>query len=359
MFEGRHRTFISITAYATAIFLQVVNDGVAQQQLFPDLFGLFSNQMRMRAEPHGNAVSGRRNLPKGGDIFPNGSNGPSFNCATAYEPSQISICQHPDLAALDRTMAEAYVSARTAFPGRAAQIAMEQRSWIKQRDACGSATACIQKLLLDRTAALRQETQPPLQSSDANSGGLPPVEPERPVYHPVDCDASPSGQGPSFDCTKAHSGVEIAICRSPILACLDAQLATTYKDAFTRFAYALKDAEKYKQLAWLSERGRCEGNEGCLEKMYRQRLAELSAFAGPLSRDSSGSQNNSRDGASNGLNMSDRRRLTEERQKNLSQCQGLTTFAKFRDCECLADAFMAERIKQGWSVGENAIRDRI
>ncbi|MGH9828958.1 MAG: hypothetical protein ACREDR_37550, partial [Blastocatellia bacterium] len=139
----------------------------------------------------------------------------------------------------------------------------------------------------------------------------------------------------------------------------DAQLASTFKDAFTRFAYALKDVEKHKQLVWLSQRGSCVGNEDCLEKMYRQRLAELSAFAGPLSRDSSGPQNNSRDGAFNGLNMSDRRRLTEERQKNLSQCQGSSRFTIFRDCECLADAFMAERIKQGWSVDEKAIRDRI
>ncbi|MGH6863504.1 MAG: lysozyme inhibitor LprI family protein, partial [Methylocella sp.] len=143
-----------------------------------------------------------------------------------------------------------------------------------------------------------------------------------------------AGQGPSFDCAKAHSAVEIAICRSPNLACLDAQLASTYKDAFTRFAYALKDVEKHKQLVWLSQRGSCVGNEDCLEKMYRQRLAELSAFAGPLSRDSSGPQNNSRDGAFNGLNMSDRRRLTEERQKNLSQFQGSSRYTIFRDCEC-------------------------
>jgi uncharacterized protein len=167
------------------------------------------------------------------------------------------------------------------------------------------------------------------------------------------------GQGPSFDCAKAHSAVEMAICRSPILACLDAQLATAYKSALARFSFSIVPDEKAKQYAWLAKRDACRSDQLCLEEIYRQRLAEIAAIAEPLSNSSAISSRKPGNDISSGLNTADRRRLTEERQHYLDNCRNNASFAVMRDCGCLADAFMAERIKQGWSVGEQAIKEAI
>ena len=77
----------------------------------------------------------------------------------------------------------------------------------------------------------------------------------------------------SFDCAKASSHSEKAICASPTLSKLDSELA----DAYGVAALTHSDAEGLKsaQRAWLRDiRNKC-ADEACLETVYRQRIVAL------------------------------------------------------------------------------------
>ncbi|WP_088625666.1 lysozyme inhibitor LprI family protein [Oceanicola sp. 22II-s10i] len=78
---------------------------------------------------------------------------------------------------------------------------------------------------------------------------------------------------PSFDCTKAGTPTEYAICDNDELARLDVALAEAYARARARGEPGLRD----RQRAWIKERDRCGANVACLAGSMRQRLAELGA----------------------------------------------------------------------------------
>jgi uncharacterized protein YecT (DUF1311 family) len=74
----------------------------------------------------------------------------------------------------------------------------------------------------------------------------------------------------SFDCGKAESAVEQAICASPALSTLDEQLASTYR------AGNQDGLLQESQRAWLNgPRAECKAERACLQDKYRQRLAQL------------------------------------------------------------------------------------
>ena len=84
---------------------------------------------------------------------------------------------------------------------------------------------------------------------------------------------------PSFDCRKAASVIEHAICADAGVARLDRQVAEIYQ---TKMHYAYQPADKQKllqsQRAWVSLRNRtCSGDAAipCLTRFYRDRLAVL------------------------------------------------------------------------------------
>lgn len=93
---------------------------------------------------------------------------------------------------------------------------------------------------------------------------------------------------PSFDCAKAASPVEHAVCGNAALAALDADLANAYKQALAKSADA--DALRLAQRAWSNERSATcglmpgadddiadvsEKGLACLIDLYRNRLAQL------------------------------------------------------------------------------------
>ncbi len=83
--------------------------------------------------------------------------GPSFDCARAGTPSEHAICQSPDLAADDRSVAAAYGNAVywcDKDPGKLALLAKVQKAWRAQRDACGSDADCLGKSMAAQTAKL-------------------------------------------------------------------------------------------------------------------------------------------------------------------------------------------------------------
>lgn len=82
---------------------------------------------------------------------------PSFDCARADTPSEKAICQLPDLAADDRSVAAAYGNAVywcDKDPGKLALLAKVQKSWRVQRDICGGDATCLGKSMTDQTAKL-------------------------------------------------------------------------------------------------------------------------------------------------------------------------------------------------------------
>lgn len=75
----------------------------------------------------------------------------------------------------------------------------------------------------------------------------------------------------SFDCSKASTLIENAICTNPELSRQDEVLARAYQSALRQ-----DPSVKADQIAWLKERNRCI-DERCLIRTYDRRIAELSA----------------------------------------------------------------------------------
>ncbi len=80
---------------------------------------------------------------------------------------------------------------------------------------------------------------------------------------------------PSFDCAKAGTATETAICADVALARLDRDLAGAYRQSLAYAdetqAAAIKDAQR----AWIGERDACAGSVACLTESYDKRLAAL------------------------------------------------------------------------------------
>jgi len=80
----------------------------------------------------------------------------------------------------------------------------------------------------------------------------------------------------SFDCSKAGTATEKAICADVALARLDRSLADAYAQGLS---WADGEAEKAKirdaQRAWIAERNACGGDVGCLTAAYDARIKAL------------------------------------------------------------------------------------
>lgn len=89
--------------------------------------------------------------------------------------------------------------------------------------------------------------------------------------------ADPRAPAPSFDCKKAASTVEKAVCADTALARQDRQVAEAYarrreNESDQKARAGLLEAQR----AWLAMRDQtCGGDAACLSKAYRQRLVAL------------------------------------------------------------------------------------
>ncbi len=83
---------------------------------------------------------------------------------------------------------------------------------------------------------------------------------------------------PSFDCTRASTVVEHAICNDPQLAALDGRLSTAYLAAREGMTGSQRTELRDVQRAWLAERNACENDTWpvvCTKASMLQRIAEL------------------------------------------------------------------------------------
>ena len=89
---------------------------------------------------------------------------------------------------------------------------------------------------------------------------------------------------PSFDCRKATTEVEKAICAHTDFAYFDARMEQIWKILLTAFDDdGMKARLRQDQAAWLTVRNNCKENSACIGDAYRNRLSQL-GFEGKQSR---------------------------------------------------------------------------
>ncbi len=80
----------------------------------------------------------------------------------------------------------------------------------------------------------------------------------------------------SFDCGKARTADEKAICADRTLSDLDTQMATLYGVRMQiPMLMGARGAAQDEQRAWLTERAACGDDGTCLRQVYQQRIVEL------------------------------------------------------------------------------------
>ncbi len=83
---------------------------------------------------------------------------------------------------------------------------------------------------------------------------------------------------PSFDCTKASTFSEKAICSDPLLGNLDGALSKNYKYMLASdIGDGARNDLKTTQKDWLAERNKCTDNQ-CLANTYRKRMDEVCEY---------------------------------------------------------------------------------
>ena len=79
----------------------------------------------------------------------------------------------------------------------------------------------------------------------------------------------------SFDCAKASTFVEKAICTDPLLGKLDDALSENYKYMLaSNIGDGARKDLRATQKKWLSDRNKCTNNK-CLTDAYRKRVDEI------------------------------------------------------------------------------------
>ncbi|RAZ83828.1 lysozyme inhibitor LprI family protein [Cereibacter johrii] len=85
----------------------------------------------------------------------------------------------------------------------------------------------------------------------------------------------------SFDCSRAGTTVEHAICGDPALAALDRDVAQAYGALRAGQPPAVRDRLLAEQRAWLATRDGCGSDRTCLSAAMQNRLSALQASGTP------------------------------------------------------------------------------
>jgi uncharacterized protein len=80
---------------------------------------------------------------------------------------------------------------------------------------------------------------------------------------------------PSFDCAKAVTKTEHAICASDRLSTLDREMTNAYRDARAGGGASAKKQIRKEQISWIGQRNACGGDTDCIEARMRGRIAAL------------------------------------------------------------------------------------
>jgi uncharacterized protein len=91
---------------------------------------------------------------------------------------------------------------------------------------------------------------------------------------------------PSFDCNRAETKTEIAICGSSPLADADSQMANLFTQLKSELPPDSDAGSKVlaEQKKWLGSLGFCNGEQGCLLGEYQARISQLNMYLSQIHR---------------------------------------------------------------------------
>jgi uncharacterized protein YecT (DUF1311 family) len=110
--------------------------------------------------------------------------------------------------------------------------------------------------------------QPAVPPEVSPNPAAPPQQPQR--AHPE----MPTTARPSFDCAKAHTKGEIAVCANSGLAALDRNMAAQYGRAVTTASPEQKELLRRTRDRFIAYRDRCP-NRACIGEAYVGRMREI------------------------------------------------------------------------------------
>ena len=84
-----------------------------------------------------------------------------------------------------------------------------------------------------------------------------------------------TAQAASFNCARAGTASERAICGNRALEDRDVEMATIFGLIRPVFAMGARGAFMDQQNAWLIQRNRCGADTACLRRRYDERIAAL------------------------------------------------------------------------------------
>jgi uncharacterized protein YecT (DUF1311 family) len=129
---------------------------------------------------------------------------------------------------------------------------------------------------LARIAAPRTEPLvPPHLQEEFVEGEPAPGPAPSPAPEPQGAPSQPTVANPSFDCDRARTRGEVAVCNDPGLAALDRQMAAEFNSAMRQADRRQRGLLERTRGRFLSFRDRCGSNQ-CIAEAYRGRMREIS-----------------------------------------------------------------------------------
>ncbi|RUQ31881.1 MAG: DUF1311 domain-containing protein [Candidatus Competibacteraceae bacterium] len=87
-----------------------------------------------------------------------------------------------------------------------------------------------------------------------------------------------AAQTASYDCTRATTAAEIAVCDNPSLNRMDEDLAVQYRALLNESPPPRAAALRDDQRSWLVARNSCGADVRCLRARYEERIARLNQY---------------------------------------------------------------------------------
>jgi hypothetical protein len=107
-----------------------------------------------------------------------------------------------------------------------------------------------------------------------------PAPPPRPPASTPVADPVRTATRPAFNCRYAHTQTERLVCASPSLAASDRAMSSVYYGAVAAADPGTRDRIRASRNGFLRRRERCGGDEGCVARTYRERIAEIQGMTG-------------------------------------------------------------------------------
>jgi len=81
----------------------------------------------------------------------------SFNCANAYKPAELAICNSENLIVLDEKMAKLHAAKTVGYSNKPEKqkFSRDSRRWLKQRNSCKVDFTCLELRYRERIAMLK------------------------------------------------------------------------------------------------------------------------------------------------------------------------------------------------------------